>query len=348
MGCSTSAEKKPPAVQTDKNTINLLNLGVGGCGKTTFVKQMKIIHSVDWDELEIATYQKIIKTNFINGLQDLITLTQKQGKKLSAENESISTEIMNIKARNEEKLTPELGRKLLQVWKDPVIQGIAVFTENLTYIHLPYFFEHIDRIMSPDYLPDPQDILRARQRTAGANSTSIWIDKNWFTFWDIGGQKPERAKWEQVLNENKFSAILYFVAADEFDTPDEDKEYEYKKMEMSKMIFRELLNSDIIPNGVPVILFMNRSDLFQVRWGQKEGQEAFRATFPDFVGDTSEKALDFLKNFFLEVLDPTVPSSNPVKSHVTCALDTESMLVVWRSVREYVMKEALKDLGLLM
>jgi GTPase SAR1 family protein len=348
MGCCCgSGQRKAPPPQDIKNTINLLNLGVGGCGKTTFVKQMKIMHDVSWDEVEIANYKKIIKTNFINGTQDLISIAEKTGKVLSPENLEVAKSLTTLKARNEEKITSELGNQLLQIWNDPVIQQIASHKENLVYIHLPYFFDNIERILAEDYTPSTEDILRCRQRTAGANSTPIWVDKNWFTFWDIGGQRPERSKWESVLNENNFAAILYFVASDEFDCADKDEEYEYTKFEMSKMIFREMLTSNLIAKDAPVILFMNRSDLFEDRWKTTEGPESFRATFPDFQGESSQDALNFLIQYFLEILREDYPKNNPIISHTTCALDTRTMLVVWRSVRQYVMKEALKELGLL-
>jgi len=340
MGCCRSTPRPPPP-QTDRNTVNLLNLGIGGCGKTTFVKQMKIMHDISWDEVEIGNYKKIIKTNFINGTQDLLALVEKTGKTLSPENAEIANEIESLKARNEEKITTELANKLLQIWRDPTIQLLASHKENLIYIHLPYFFDNLDRILAEDYIPSHEDILRCRQRTAGANSTAIWIDKLWFQFWDIGGQRPERQKWESVLHENKFASILYFVAADEFDCVDKDEEYDHTKFEMSRMIFTEMLVSDIIPKEAPVILFMNRRDLFGDRWRTKEGQEAFRAVFPDFQGESENDALDFLVKYFKP--DDVQRS---VIAQTTCALDTNSMILVWRSVRDYVMKDVLREIGI--
>jgi len=245
-------------------------------------------------------------------------------------------------------LTPDLLKKLKQIYNDPLVQTVIKdHSEQLTITHLSYFFEDIDRITAENYQPTSSDVLRCRQRTAGANSASVYIDKNYFEFFDIGGQKPERAKWEQILNENEFAAILYFVAADEFDVDDEEKEYERTKLEISKFIFSEMVNSNIIQEDVPVILFLNREDLFEKRLADPEGFQSFKKHFPDFTGTVDKtQGLDFIRSQFLATIrDPE--QSNPIRCHYTCALDTESMVVVWRCVREYLLKQALVDIGLL-
>jgi len=189
--------------------------------------------------------------------------------------------------------------------------------------------------------------LRCRQRTIGVSSASVYIDKNYFEFYDIGGQKPERAKWEQILGEHDFSSVLYFIAADEFDVEDEEKEFQKTKMEISRFIFSEIVNSNIVKAEVPIILFLNRRDLFEERIKDAEGYKQFQAVFPNYSGSQDVKAaLEFLRDIFLETIKYP-DHTNPIKTHYTCALDTEGMLVVWRSVREYLLKIALNEAGLL-
>jgi len=43
---------------TPENTLKILCLGVGGCGKTTFIKQMKIIHEIPWSPVELQNFAK--------------------------------------------------------------------------------------------------------------------------------------------------------------------------------------------------------------------------------------------------------------------------------------------------
>jgi len=147
-----------------------------------------------------------------------------------------------------------------------------------------------------------------------------------------------------VLNENAFASVIYFVASDEFDVEDEDKEYQRTKLEISRLVFSEIVNSSMIPNDVPIILFVNRKDLFGDRFNGEEGYKQFLATFPDYAGGKDMNAgLEFIRDQFLRSVND--PSAVNIKHHFTCALDTESMVVVWRSVREKLLKNALQEIG---
>lgn len=333
-------------MQTEANTLKVLCLGVGGCGKTTFVKQMKIIHGVGWSDAEIDAYVRIIRGNFVNGMQECLQVALNLGRKLDAANLEHEKHILSLRARTVD-LTSDLLQRLLALWKDPAVKDVVEkHSEQLTITHLPYFFEHVERITAATYKPTDEDILRCRQRTAGASSATIYIDKNYFEFFDIGGQKPERAKWEQILAEHEFASVLYFVAADEFDVEDEDKEFQRTKMEISRFVFSEIVNSNIVKQDVPIILFVNRSDLFEERFKDPEGYKQFQATFPNYSGgQDSNVGLDFIREMFMVAINNS-GTANPIKYHNTCALDTQSMVIVWRSVREYLLKQALEEIGL--
>jgi len=325
--------------------LKILCLGVGGCGKTTFVKQMKIIHGVGWTDQELEAYLRIIRGNYVNGLQECLQIVSNIGRKVTEANTEHEKHLLSLRARNVE-LTTDLLDRILALWKDPSIQEVVdKHSEQLTITHLPYFFEHVDRIKADNYKPTDEDILRCRQRTSGASSTTVFIDKNYFEFFDIGGQKPERAKWEPILSENSFASIIYFVASDEFDVEDEDKEFQRTKMEISRLVFSEIVNSNMIERDVPIILFVNRKDLFEQRFKEDESYKQFVATFPSYSGGKDiDAGLDFIKELFLRTVND--PSTSIIKHHYTCALDTDSMVVVWRSIREKLLRQALEEIGL--
>jgi len=347
MGCSGHKEKKLPAM-TPENTLKILCLGVGGCGKTTFVKQMKIIHGVGWDSVELQNFVKVIRGNYINGMQDALEIGKKLGMSLQGpHSEEAAKQLSSMRARTVDLGTDQI-ELLKQLWSDPAIQDVIMnHNEMLTVTHFAYFWQHLDRITQPEYAPTDEDILRARMRTAGANSCAVYIDKNYFEFFDVGGQKPERAKWEGVLQEHNFAALIYFVAADEFDVDDEEKDFDRTKMEISRFIFSEIVNSNIVPEDVPVILFLNREDLFEQRMMDPLGYTAFKETFPEYEGpQDKQKGLEYIRNFFLAVVKDRNKPTNPIKCHYTCALDRDSLVMVWRTVREFLLTQALHDIGL--
>ena len=48
--------------------ISIFYLGTGEAGKTTFIKQMRIIHGSEYDENEIQEFKKIIFQNIYDGI----------------------------------------------------------------------------------------------------------------------------------------------------------------------------------------------------------------------------------------------------------------------------------------
>jgi len=204
----------------------------------------------------------------------------------------------------------------------------------------------MDRIKQDNYVPTDDDILRARIRTSGSNSTAIYLDKNYFEFYDVGGQKPERAKWESVIGENTFSAVIYFVATDEYDVKDDEKDFDRSKMELSRFIFKELVQSNIC-ESIPIILFLNRIDLLENRLLTPQGYTSFKETFPEYNGsNVKTKVLEFIKSYYFEVVPKQGKGVTPMKCHYTCALDRDGMVVVWKIIREILVEQALKDVGL--
>merc|ERR1711990_164613 len=57
-----------------QNTVKLLLLGAGESGKSTVVKQMKIIHKIDsgFDEKQLKTYRDIVYTNTLQSITAII------------------------------------------------------------------------------------------------------------------------------------------------------------------------------------------------------------------------------------------------------------------------------------
>lgn len=57
----------------------MLLLGAGESGKSTFLKQMRIIHGVSFEPELVREYQQVIYQNLIKGMQVLVDARQKLG-----------------------------------------------------------------------------------------------------------------------------------------------------------------------------------------------------------------------------------------------------------------------------
>eukprot|EP01122_Echinamoeba_exundans_P000925 TRINITY_DN1086_c0_g1_i1.p1 TRINITY_DN1086_c0_g1~~TRINITY_DN1086_c0_g1_i1.p1 ORF type:complete len:119 (+),score=4.59 TRINITY_DN1086_c0_g1_i1:191-547(+) len=73
MGCAPSGPKEVPKCK-------LLLQGTAGCGKTTFSKQMKIIHGQEFSQDERNYFKSTLSVNVILGLKDLAEYVRENSK----------------------------------------------------------------------------------------------------------------------------------------------------------------------------------------------------------------------------------------------------------------------------
>lgn len=120
--------------------------------------------------------------------------------------------------------------------------------------------ENIVRILQPSFVPTDQDILRSRAMTNGIIQTDFLIDKNLFQMFDVGGQRGERKKWIHCFE--NVTAILFIASLSEFDQVLREDDTKNRMIE-SLNLFEGMINLPWFKN-VPVLLFLNKEDLFKV------------------------------------------------------------------------------------
>lgn len=80
---------------------------------------------------------------------------------------------------------------------------------------LGYFFQHLDRLFSPDFRPNEQDIIHCRARTIGITETTFRLREHDMLMVDVGGQKSERRKWIHCFQD--VTSILFLVSLSGYD-----------------------------------------------------------------------------------------------------------------------------------
>lgn len=83
----------------------------------------------------------------------------------------------------------------------------------LTFVYS--YFDSIDRIGDPRYVPSNQDVLRSRVKTTGITETVFVIGDLTYRMFDVGGQRSERKKWIHCFE--SVTAIIFLVAISEYD-----------------------------------------------------------------------------------------------------------------------------------
>jgi len=313
-------------------------LGAGESGKSTVAKQLKIIHMGGFDEDEKKSYIPIIFTNIIYNMKALISGAR--DLKIPIEKEEIAQKVIALDTVAS--INPTNGRMIAELWKDP---GILTVFKRQSEIQLndsaAYYFEAIERIMQPNYVPSEQDVLRSRAKTTGIVETEFEIHGVRFKLVDVGGQRSERKKWLHCFQD--VTAVIFCIATSEYDLKlyEDDK---VNRMLESLELFKTTVNNDWFSGAKGAspafILFFNKSDLFK----EKIRKVDLKCCFPDYTGGLDEdNAYKFVQKKFLEA------NQNPKKhiyAHLTCATDTDNINVVFSAVQDIILRGTLDSVGL--
>ena len=110
----------------------------------------------------------------------------------------------------------EVAESIKTLWTDKGI--LACFDRSREYQlndSAKYYFDSIDRIATPSYLPNDQDVLRSRVKTTGITETKFQVGDLVYRMFDVGGQRSERKKWIHCFD--SVTAIIFLVAISAYD-----------------------------------------------------------------------------------------------------------------------------------
>lgn len=304
--------------------VKLLMLGAGESGKSTFFKQMKILYKQGYTAEELASCREVIYTHVLTsafmliGTRELfgIPFQRAENAERASRVVSLADEHMLVDHSKGFTFTKELTEDIEALWHDRAIQQVyARRSEFQLKDSAAYYFHHIQRIGSPDYIPTVEDLLRSRVKTLGIVDAEFSLGSFNITLYDVGGQRPERRKWMQCFQ--GVDSLLFFVALNEYDlTCYEDNKT--NRMKESLMLFDETINNKWFYE-TPVILLLNKEDLFR----EKIRQVDLSILFPEYKGGADfDKAVDFIAGKFRSF------NKNPdrrVVVEITCATSTEEI-----------------------
>jgi len=114
------------------------------------------------------------------------------------------------------------------------------------------FFDAIDRIGAPGYLPDDNDILRCRVRSTGIVEETFVIKHHKLRVFDVGGQRSERKKWIHAFE--AVDQLVFVVAISEYDQALYEDE-SVNRLSEAKMLFESLSSSRWFERSSFVLLY---------------------------------------------------------------------------------------------
>ncbi|XP_011363537.1 guanine nucleotide-binding protein G(t) subunit alpha-3 [Pteropus vampyrus] len=299
MGSGISSESKESAkrskelekklqedAERDARTVKLLLLGAGESGKSTIVKQMKIIHKNGYSEQECMEFKAVIYSNTLQSILAIVKAMTTLGidyvNPRSAEDRQQLCVLENT--LEDGRMTPELAEVIKRLWRDPGIQ--ACFERSSEYQlndSAAYYLNDLDRITAPEYVPNEQDVLHSRVKTTGIIETQFSFKDLHFRMFDVGGQRSERKKWIHCFE--GVTCIIFCAALSAYDMVLVEDE-EVNRMHESLHLFNSICNHKYFAT-TSIVLFLNKKDLFQ----EKVTKVHLSICFPEYTGKKSYKQI---------------------------------------------------------
>lgn len=346
-----------------KATQRLLLLGAGESGKSTIVKQMRILHVNGFKEEERKEKIDDIKRNIRDAILTICDAMEKLHIRL--DDESLQPKLDWIIDRASEAnfdYPPEFWTYTDLLWRD---KGIQLCFERSNEYQLidcaKYFLDRIPIIMKPNFIPDEQDILRCRILTSGIFETTFTVERVNFHMFDVGGQRDERRKWIQCFND--VTAIIFVTAMSGYNLALREDPTQ-NRLKESLDLFKNLWNNRWLKN-ISTILFLNKVDLLTEKI--TAGRSKLEDVFPEFARyqiSADSKSIEtlktpnenlevtrakfFIRDEFLRISAPTSANSrHHCYPHFTCAVDTENIRRVFNDCRDIIQRMHLMQYELL-
>ncbi|XP_075996175.1 guanine nucleotide-binding protein G(o) subunit alpha-like isoform X3 [Genypterus blacodes] len=347
MGCTLSAEERAALDRSkaiEKNLkedgmvaakdVKLLLLGGGESGKSTIVKQMKIIHEDGFSGDDVKQYKPVVYSNTIQSLAAILRAMDSLGIEFGDKDRKMCA------CASSAPLGPysaELLTAMKRVWADSGTQ--ECFSRAREYQlndSAQYYLDSLDRIGAGDYQPTEQDILRTRVKTTGIVETHFTFKNLHFRLFDVGGQRSERKKWIHCFED--VTAIIFCVALSGYDQVLHEDETT-NRMHESLMLFDSICNNKFFID-TSIILFLNKKDLF----AEKIKKSPLSICFPEYTGaNTYDDATAYIQ---VQFESKNRSPNKEIYCHLTCATDTGNIQVVFDAVTDIIIANNLRGCGL--
>ncbi|XP_051822596.1 guanine nucleotide-binding protein subunit alpha-14 [Antechinus flavipes] len=322
-----------------RRELKLLLLGTGESGKSTFIKQMRIIHGSGYSDEDRKGFTKLVYQNIFTAIQAMIrAMDTLHIQYVSEQNKENAQMIREVEVDKVSMLPRKQVEAIKKLWEDPGIQ--ECYDRRREYQlsdSAKYYLSDIDRIAMPSFVPTQQDVLRVRVPTTGIIEYPFDLENIIFRMVDVGGQRSERRKWIHCFE--SVTSIIFLVALSEYDQVLAECDNE-NRMEESKALFKTIITYPWFLNS-SVILFLNKKDLLE----EKIMYSHLISYFPEYTGPKQD--VKAARDFILKLYQDQNPDKEKViYSHFTCATDTENIRFVFAAVKDTILQLNLREFNL--
>jgi len=317
-------------------------LGAGESGKSTIVKQIKLIHQKKLTTKELQIAGNSLHQNVVDCMKALLN-ARKNFQMYELDEEGKKTEEELFEWDENTRLTQEMGRRILRLFNSEAIQKTyARRSEFWLLDSFSYYIKNLERFTEPDWVTTEEDAVMARIRTTGIVVTNLeetldpkdnkaseeekallMPDKLLFQVVDVGGQRNERKKWIHCFDDVRCVLFCDNLAGyNQVLFEDSTK----NRMHESLELFNKVTYNKIFEN-TPIFLFLNKKDLFE----QMIREVDMSVAFPEYKGGKDlSNALEFIQTQFKRQLPP----KKEVHIQVVSACFKREIRVAFEKVKE--------------
>jgi len=345
--------QKEKARKKNVNEIKILFLGPGESGKSTMLKQMRILSTnstyteAERKNLVPIIYGQIFSTIKILLLGAASLNIQVEDKNMNnAERIKLDTEVTDPPPHRAY-ISREESEVIKSLWHDKGIQEAVSRRSEMSQKghHIPdstqYFMEELDRVILPDFLPNNEDILRCRVKTVAVIEHEFHYKEAVFRMVDVGGQRNERRKWLYMFTD--VTAIIFCVALSEYDLCLRE-DIHRNRMQDALETFDKICNYKLLKDTC-LILFLNKEDEFK----EKIAHIDLNVCFPEYKGGCNYKAaIEHIENKFKEISAKNNTSNGGSRNlyiNLTTATSTVLMDNVMRGVKDIILSKVMRTLA---
>ncbi|KAI8927425.1 guanine nucleotide binding protein, alpha subunit [Entophlyctis helioformis] len=321
---------------------HILLLGSGDSGKTTFMKQLRILHGEGYCEEERHAFRRHIAHNIRTAVTSLAVWAA--SNHLGRESE-FSKRIVAITDHYQgapddcDRMPHEIAKNIELIWADDTMRK-ELARANPADLTLQdtadYFLSQATKFTADDYLPTNEDILRIRLPTTQIYETVIRIQSTLYHFFDVAGQQRYRKQWIPYFD--TVHNILFLISLASYDQVLAE-DLSVNRMHDALTLFGQICNHELL-KSIPITLFMNKKDLFE----KKLATSDVKRYFPDYNNETRDlrKALRYFEKKF------RAQNQQPEKRlwvHATCCTDSNAMRVIVITVVDTMLAAEIKSTG---
>ncbi|KAI5949454.1 GPA2 [Candida theae] len=366
------------AKSNTEHEVKVLLLGSGESGKSTIVKQMKILHQNGYTQEELYEYKPFIYKNVMDCIKNVInaiidldpelikpkeggvndvgagagttpTETQDAPEVVNGTwrkhvldydslNEVLDYEIL-LDGTNDAVFDPSIAEKIERIYNTPEVKDFMIHKQGQFYL-----------IDSTEYfmtnlkrIAQPDYVPSTTDVLRTRKKTSGIFD---FVF-DMGNDLHihmfdvggQRSERKKWIHcFDNVTLIIFCVSLSEYDQVLLE-ENNQNRLEESIALFDSVVNSRWFAR-TSIVLFLNKIDVF----AEKLQYSPLETHFPDYTGGNNiNKAAKYILWRFNQVNR----SGLNIYPHVTQATDTSNIQLVMAAVKETIMENTLKDSGLI-